>query len=145
MPANHVKRSIEDEQEFQTLRRLRNNVAPRKRTQKIALLSSSTKYNIEDVQEFHIGEMNCNPGKIIQAVTCLHNYLQIPDIGVDEYGPESMLDQDERAASPTNITAFQDVTKFSTNYASEDAKKIRSEYCRYFNQEGAVPWQYDHC
>lgn len=25
--------------------------------------------------------------------------------------------------------------------SSTDAKPIRQEYCRYFNQEGAVPWQ----
>ncbi|XP_044005473.1 uncharacterized protein LOC122850380 [Aphidius gifuensis] len=60
MPANRVKRSVEDEREFQRLKRMRNTVTQRERRQKLALQLESKRFNIqvEDIQEHYIGKMN---------------------------------------------------------------------------------------
>ncbi|KMQ86369.1 nuclease harbi1-like protein, partial [Lasius niger] len=90
--------------------------------------------------------------KIVQAIICLHNWLRLQDIEENQYVPPSMVDQD----SPNGFipgswrkcienSAFYDISKCGTNNSSRQAKEIREEFCRYFNSEGAVPWQFDHC
>lgn len=42
-------------------------------------------------------------------------------------------------------SALRNITKCDTNNSSRLAREIREEFCKYFNSEGAVPWQFDHC
>jgi len=39
--------------------------------------------------------------------------------------------------------AFKDITNCGSNMSARKCVNIRDEFCRYFNNEGAVPWQYD--
>ncbi|XP_039309386.1 uncharacterized protein LOC105204430 isoform X2 [Solenopsis invicta] len=39
--------------------------------------------------------------------------------------------------------AFVDISKCSTNTSTRNAMLIRDEFCKYFNNEGAVAWQND--
>lgn len=91
--------------------------------------------------------------KIVQAVVCLHNWLCLQDIGKDQYVLPSMIDQDDLNndiipgswRKCIENSALCDVTKCGTNNSRSLAKEIREEFCKYFNSEGAVPWQFDHC
>ncbi|XP_044005604.1 uncharacterized protein LOC122850538 [Aphidius gifuensis] len=60
MPANRVKRSVEDERLFQKSKRMRNTLAQRERRQKLALQLEYNRFNIqvEDIQENYIGKMD---------------------------------------------------------------------------------------
>jgi len=42
-------------------------------------------------------------------------------------------------------SALCDIIKCGSNTSSRQAKQIREEFCPYFNSEGAIPWQFDHC
>lgn len=80
---------------------------------------------------------------IVQAIICLHNFLRKQDIGVDQYINETMLNLREEEPFTTNDTAYHETTRLACYNTSVSAVKIREEYMRYFNAEGAVPWQYD--
>lgn len=91
--------------------------------------------------------------KIVQAIVCLHNYIRIQDIGVNEYVTENMIDQDGSDGSiegswRRNIddnSALQEIGRCDTNNTSRVAAKIRNNFCEYFNSEGAIYWQIKHC
>lgn len=90
--------------------------------------------------------------KIVQAVVCLHNWLRIQDIEEDQYVPISMVDQDGPNGfipgswrESIEDSAFRDISKFGSNNSSREAREIREEFCTYFNNEGAVPWQFECC
>lgn len=91
--------------------------------------------------------------QIVQAIVCLHNYIRIQDIGVDEYVTENMIDQDGPDGSIEdswrrnidNNSALQEIGRCGTNNTSRVAAKIRSNFCEYFNSEGAIYWQFKHC
>ncbi|XP_018366720.1 PREDICTED: uncharacterized protein LOC108763518 [Trachymyrmex cornetzi] len=90
--------------------------------------------------------------KIIQAIICLHNWLRLQDVEDNQYVSPSMIDQDD----PNGLipgswrkcienSALRDITKCGTNTSSRQARQIREEFCQYFNNEGAIPWQFDQC
>lgn len=91
--------------------------------------------------------------KITKAILCLRNWLRKQDIGVNQYVPETMVDQDGpddiiEGAWRKNVdgnSAFRDVTRCGTNSNSRKATIIRDEFCDYFNGEGAIHWQFQHC
>lgn len=89
--------------------------------------------------------------KIVQAIVCLHNWLRRSDIGENIYVPPTMVDQvvgnEEQLGSWREIEqggwAFQNITRMGANNSTKYAMHMREVFCRYFNNEGAVPWQYD--
>lgn len=90
--------------------------------------------------------------RIVQAIICLHNWLRLQDVEENQYVPSSMIDQDGPNGfipgswrKHTEASALRDITKCGTNNSSRQAKRIREEFCQYFNNEGAVPWQFDYC
>lgn len=97
--------------------------------------------------------MNSNIDKtmnIVQAIVCLHNWIRKRDINVNEYVSESMVDRytsdgfvpgDWRQATDDS-SALQDTGNWGSNNHSRHALAIRDEFCRFFNGEGAVPWQF---
>lgn len=90
--------------------------------------------------------------KIVQAIVCVHNYIRIQDIGINEYVPEN-IDQDNSDGlveescrrNVNNNSALQDIGRCGTNYTSRIAANIRNKFCEYFNSEGAISWQFEHC
>ncbi|XP_018354298.1 PREDICTED: uncharacterized protein LOC108755658 [Trachymyrmex septentrionalis] len=90
--------------------------------------------------------------KIVQAIICLHNWLRLQDVEENQYVPPSMIDQDDSNdlipgswRKYTENSALRDITKCGTNTSSRQAKQIREEFCQYFNNEGAISSQFDHC
>lgn len=99
-----------------------------------------------------------NAVRIIQATVCVHNWLRKSDIDANEYVPIDMVNSD----NPRNPSGFEagswrcimengcalkEITSSSSscssNMSARQCINIRNEFCRYFNNEGAVPWQYD--
>jgi len=37
--------------------------------------------------------------------------------------------------------AFKDISNCGSNMSAKQCLDIRNKFCRYFNNEGAVPWQ----
>ncbi|XP_071632346.1 putative nuclease HARBI1 [Temnothorax longispinosus] len=89
--------------------------------------------------------------KIVQAIVCLHNWIRHQDLEENQYVTPTMIDQD----GPDEFlpgswrqeiinSAFKDVTQCGTNNSSRQAAKIREEFCKFFNTEGVIPWQFTH-
>ncbi|XP_044005514.1 uncharacterized protein LOC122850427 [Aphidius gifuensis] len=76
MPANRVKRSVEDERLFQKSKRMRNTLAQRERRQKLALQLEYNRFNIqvEDIQENYIGKMD------ILCKNCSARHFQVEEV-----------------------------------------------------------------
>lgn len=91
--------------------------------------------------------------KIVQAIICLHNWLRIKDIDHNEYIPSNLIDQDNSysfisdtlSSDITDEGALRNITQCGFNLGSRKAMMIRDTFCHYFNSEGAVPWQFEHC
>lgn len=90
--------------------------------------------------------------KIVQAIICLHNWLRIKDIDHNEYIPSNLIDQDnsysfisDTLSSDSDEGALRNITQCGSNLGSRKAMMIRDTFCHYFNSEGAVPWQFEHC
>lgn len=47
-----------------------------------------------------------------------------------------------RSIIESNNTALQNIATCSTHTYSREAAKIRNEFTEYFNEEGAIPWQF---
>lgn len=89
---------------------------------------------------------------MVQATVCLHNWLRKGDIANNSYVLPGIVDHDH-TDDPTQFTpgswrrimedgcAFQDVNNCSSNTSTRTAIEIRNEFCEYFSNEGAVPWQ----
>lgn len=100
--------------------------------------------------------INCSVDKtmlIVQSIVCLHNWLRRQDIDKNVYVPESMIDREnEDGVIPgswrvdvNNQCALQNVTNCGTNTHSRKVSMIRDEFCKYFNGEDAIPWQFYNC
>lgn len=70
--------------------------------------------------------------KIVFACIVLHNFLRLNAQQSTQSNSEDVMNQNGQLFSLPRDTGRN---------SSTDAKQIRQEYCRYFNQEGAVPWQ----
>lgn len=84
--------------------------------------------------------------------TCHHNWLRRQDIDRNAYVPPCLIDVDDlhypngyKPGSWQTIMedgcAFKDISNCGSNMSSKQCMEIRNEFCRYFNNEGAVPWQ----
>jgi len=40
---------------------------------------------------------------------------------------------------------MRDINRCGSNLGSRKAMEIRDTFCQYFNNEGAVPWQFEYC
>lgn len=99
--------------------------------------------------------INCSMEKtisIVKAIVCLHNWIRRRDIGENEYVTPTLIDQeDDDGFVPgswrgcMDNSAFVDITQYGSNNSSRRAMQIREEFCKYFNSEGAIPWQFHHC
>lgn len=89
---------------------------------------------------------------IVTAVVCLHNWIRRRDIGENEYVTSTLIDQeDDNGFVPgswrdrMDNSALVNITQCGSNNSSRRAMQIREEFCKYFNSEGAIPWQFNHC
>ena len=82
--------------------------------------------------------------KVILASCVLHNYLRTK--AASQYTPPGFLDT-ELQCGTVNVGEWRDnnslnpIGQQGTNTYPRDAKKIRDEYCEYFNGNGKVSWQ----
>lgn len=90
--------------------------------------------------------------KIVQAVVCLHNWLRQQDIGKNQYVEETLVDQDRSTEfipgswrEDIEGSALRNITRYGSNNSTRNAIKIRDEFCKYFNNEGVIPWQFNYC
>ncbi|XP_071638920.1 uncharacterized protein [Temnothorax longispinosus] len=89
--------------------------------------------------------------KIVQAIVCLHNFLRIQDIGVNQYVDDTLVDQDRPDGfvagswrEDIEISALRDITTCGNNNSTRNAIEIRENFCNYFNTEGVIPWQFNN-
>lgn len=61
---------------------------------------------------------------------------------VDQDGPNEFLPDSWK--QEINNSALKNITRCSTNNSSQQARKIREEFCKFFNNEGAISWQFAH-
>ncbi|KYM96257.1 hypothetical protein ALC62_13073 [Cyphomyrmex costatus] len=90
--------------------------------------------------------------KIVQATICLHNYLRKNNINNrGNYGSPELVDREDEnhnvipgvwRRTITNDSAFNDINSCGTNTNSRISAAIRNHFCDYFNEEGAVSWQF---
>lgn len=90
----------------------------------------------------------------LQAITCLHNWLRLKDLGRDEYLPISMVDEESPVSHDGVIpeviieelagSAFEDISTCGLNNSSRAVMAIRDEICDFFSSEGAVHFQYQN-
>ncbi|XP_034093001.1 protein ANTAGONIST OF LIKE HETEROCHROMATIN PROTEIN 1-like [Gymnodraco acuticeps] len=73
----------------------------------------------------------------VKAACVLHNFLRRKTIGRKSRTPveESM---DEAPDTPT----LCDAPRMGSNNATRRSLQLRENFCSYFNEEGAVPWQH---
>jgi len=83
--------------------------------------------------------------KIVLACCAIHNWLRKTN---QAYLPPGLIDHEDYNYENTNGSWRQNqscIVDFQPTYhrnACTNAKKIRDDYCAYFNGEGAVPWQW---
>lgn len=89
---------------------------------------------------------------IVKAIVCLHNWIRRRDIEENKYISPTLIDQeDEDSFVPgswrgcMDNSVLVDITQCGSNNNSCQAMQIREEFCKYFNSEGAIPWQFHHC
>lgn len=90
-----------------------------------------------------------NTISMVQAIICLHNFLR--KRGSNEYYivPKqpfnACLNQTVDIAVVENLenSALQDIKAPVNNNSSQRNIKMRDEYCDFYNEEGAVFWQYN--
>lgn len=88
---------------------------------------------------------------IVKAIVCLHNWIRRRNIGENKYVTSTLIDQeDDDGFVPgswrgcMNNSAFADKTQCGSNNSSRRAMQIREKFCKYFNSEDAIPWQFYH-
>lgn len=88
-----------------------------------------------------------NVENIIKAAVCLHNFLI--KYAPNKYITSRMVDVENDNGSITHGTwrdvpsQLTPVGQTSSNTRTKNAAEIRDEFKSYFNEEGAVPWQWD--
>ena len=89
---------------------------------------------------------------ITKSVVALHNFLMTKNEAANQdYCPSSFIDRDgsngtlpgELRRDQENITGMVPVSKASSNKYAQVVKIIRDILKDYFNNEGAVDWQWD--
>ncbi|XP_066587645.1 uncharacterized protein [Prorops nasuta] len=88
--------------------------------------------------------INCTVDKtisIVKAIVCLHNFLRTNDD--NDENDENTL-HNTYTSEYFNNSAFRNVSSLGSNNSTRNAIIIREEFCKFFNSEGAVPWQFEH-
>ena len=89
--------------------------------------------------------------KIAKACVCLHNYLQLTDNA--RYIPAGFVDSEDSSGNiiPGNWgnateadEGLRNLHRISGNRYTYKAGSSRSDFKDYLNNEGQVPWQWDH-
>ena len=89
---------------------------------------------------------------ITKSVVALHKILMTKNEAANQdYCPSSFIDRDgpngtlpeEWRRDQENITGMVPLSKASSNNCAQVAKTIRESFKDYFNNEGAVDWQWD--
>lgn len=65
-----------------------------------------------------------------------------PDMVDRETNDGSIIPGTWRSMVKSNNSALQNITAYSTHTYSRVAANIRNKFTEYFNEEGAVPWQF---
>ncbi|KAJ8667230.1 hypothetical protein QAD02_008892 [Eretmocerus hayati] len=91
-----------------------------------------------------------NVVKMIKATVCLHNWLRMSD---EDYVPPDLVDREGengemipgtwRQENRNQVTAFENMLETQQN-PSRLALHTREMFCDLYNNEYALPWQYDH-
>ena len=84
---------------------------------------------------------------LVLASCVLHNYLRTKSS--DRYTPAGSFDKVNKDRSVVlgswrEEGYLRSIGKQGSNFYAKDAKKIREDYCNYFNSDGKVPWQDDY-
>lgn len=91
--------------------------------------------------------------KMVKATVVLHNWLRkqdltrreifiTPDMVDRERNDGSIISGTWRSMIESNNTALQNIATCSTHIYSREAGNIRNKFTEYFNEEGAIPWQF---
>ncbi|XP_071628812.1 uncharacterized protein [Temnothorax longispinosus] len=94
-----------------------------------------------------------NTMKIVQATVCLHNWLRMADLNEEEniqyVTPELIDRQNENGFVPGSwradmetLSGMADITRSGNNSSTRQAAEVREKFLYYFNNDGAVDWQY---
>ncbi|XP_036143028.1 protein ALP1-like [Monomorium pharaonis] len=90
--------------------------------------------------------------KIIQAIVCLHNWIRKQDTDENQYVTPTIIDREDSDGfipgswrEEINNSALENITRTGSNNCSRHAMEIREQFCEYFNNEGALTWQYNMC
>ena len=90
--------------------------------------------------------------EITKAVVALHNFLMTEnELNNQNYCPQNYIDVEgpnglqlgEWRLDNQNIQGILPINNNTSNNYSEDARMVRDSYKEYFNNEGAVDWQWD--
>ena len=90
--------------------------------------------------------------EITKAVVALHNFLMTEnELNNQNYCPPTYSDRDgpsglqlgEWRLDEQNIHGLLPISNHASNHYSEDARMVRESYKEFFNNEGAVDWQWD--
>eukprot|EP00112_Aurelia_sp_Birch-Aquarium-sp1_P001674 Seg1181.5 transcript_id=Seg1181.5/GoldUCD/mRNA.D3Y31 product="Protein ANTAGONIST OF LIKE HETEROCHROMATIN PROTEIN 1" protein_id=Seg1181.5/GoldUCD/D3Y31 len=90
--------------------------------------------------------------EITKAVVALHNFLMTENkLNTQNYCPPTYSDRDgpsglqlgEWRLDEQNIHGLLPISNHASNNYSEDARMVRESYKEFFNNEGAVDWQWD--
>lgn len=90
---------------------------------------------------------------IVKSCICLHNWLLQEDEKIsnetEQYITPGLIDVPGEFGSfvegswrSTNAGALNDTNRLGTNNYSDNADKIRENFCSYFNEEGNLWWQH---
>lgn len=91
--------------------------------------------------------------KIVQATVCLHNWLHMADINEEvnvQYVTPELIDREIEngfipgswRADMETVRGLTDVTRLGNNSSTRQATEVREQFLHYFNNDGAVEWQY---
>lgn len=86
---------------------------------------------------------------IVQCCCCLHNFLRSKVLGRLLYTPEGMLDTEDIHSGEMQlgdwrkepVGGMNNLVHQGGNRHANKAINLRDEWCIYFNDIGAVPWQ----
>ena len=91
--------------------------------------------------------INLNPGKVTKitlAALTLHNYL-LSEINHTSESHDNSGENAHKGEVVSGGSSWLDFSPRCSNNHTVEAKAIREEFKGFFNNEGAVPWQWKQC
>lgn len=83
-----------------------------------------------------------NIDNMIKATVCLHNFLI--KYNKPNYVNSTLIDIEKDNTILPQVSGLTNVGQLGTNTLSRSASNIRDEFKSYFNEEGAIPWQWNN-